>query len=400
MINEKMFGLGNEASIIRELFEYGNRRKEIVGEDNVFDFSIGNPNIPAPKEVNETLIDLLKNMDSVELHGYTSAPGDKNVRNMIAANLNERFNCDAKGELIYLTQGASASLSISLKALINEGDEVIVFTPFFPEYRVFITNAGGKMIEVQPDLSSFYPNFEDFEKKITSKTKAVIVNSPNNPTGVIYPIEVIEKIASILRKKQIEFNHEIYLCSDEPYRELIYKDVSYPFVTNYYDNSLVFYSFSKSISLPGERIGYILVSSKCKDSDRVYKAICGAGRSLGFICASSLFQFAIPHFVNSLSDLSKYKENCDILSNELSKLGYEYIQSDGAFYLFVKALEEDAVAFSKKALEYDLILVPSDSFGIKGYVRIAYCVSKKKIIDSLPAFKKLKEQYFHERSTK
>ena len=397
MINEKMFGLGNEASIIRELSEYGNKRKEIVGEDNVYDFSIGNPSIPAPLEVNETLIDLLKNMDSVSLHGYTSAPGDKHVRDMIASNLNERFNCKAKGELIYLTQGASASLSISLRALINEGDEVIVFAPFFPEYRIFINNAGGKMVEVQPDLSSFYPDFEDFSRKISYRTKAVIINSPNNPTGVIYPHDVIDKIASILKSKQIEYGHEIYLCSDEPYRELVYKEIEYPFITNYYDNSLVFYSFSKSISLPGERIGYILVSSKCKDSERVYKAICGAGRSLGFICASSLFQFALPKIVNSLSDLSKYKENRDILSKGLLDLGYEFIQSEGAFYLFVKALEDDAVAFCKKALKYDLILVPSDSFGIKGYVRIAYCVNKKRIIDSLPAFRKLKELYLEER---
>jgi aspartate aminotransferase len=396
MINEKMYELGKSGSVIRELFEFGKKQKAIFGEDKVYDFSIGNPSIPSPKEVTNEIKRLVSEVDPVLLHGYTSAQGDLGARNKIAENLNLRFNAGVKGDLIYLTQGASAGLTISLKALIvpNNQEEVIVFTPFFPEYSVFIDNAGGKEVRVSPSLDTMYPNMDEFKKKISFKTKAVIINSPNNPTGVVYPSEVIMQICDILKAKEKEYGHPIYLISDEPYRELVYIDnFTYPFITNYYKNSLVIYSLSKSVSLPGERIGYILVNPQMEEASHVFKAICGGGRSQGFVCASSLFQYVFKTAVDVTSDISKYKKNRDLLCSLLDELGYEYIPSHGAFYLFMKALEDDAYAFMEKAKEFNLMLVPSDSFGVKGYVRIAYCVKEKTIIDSKESFRKLKEYY-------
>lgn len=396
MINEKMYELGKSGSVIRELFEFGKKQKAIFGEDKVYDFSIGNPSIPSPKEVTNEIKRLVSEVDPVLLHGYTSAQGDLGARNKIAENLNLRFNAGVKGDLIYLTQGASAGLTISLKALIvpNNQEEVIVFTPFFPEYSVFIDNAGGKEVRVSPSLDTMYPNMDEFKKKISFKTKAVIINSPNNPTGVVYPSEVIMQICDILKAKEEEYGHPIYLISDEPYRELVYIDnFTYPFITNYYKNSLVIYSLSKSVSLPGERIGYILVNPQMEEASHVFKAICGGGRSQGFVCASSLFQHVFKTAVDVTSDISKYKKNRDLLCSLLDELGYEYIPSHGAFYLFMKALEDDAYAFMEKAKEFNLMLVPSDSFGVKGYVRIAYCVKEKTIIDSKESFRKLKEYY-------
>ena len=392
MFNEKMLGLGKQSSAIRELFEYGKIRKKEIGEDNVFDFSIGNPNVKTPDFVNEKLIEIIKNTDPVSLHGYTSASGNMKTRDAIAEYLNKTYGCNEQGKYIYLTLGAAASLSIAFNALLNEGDEVIVFTPFWPEYKVLAENAKGKMVFVNSD-DKFYPDFNDFENKITNKTKIVIINSPNNPTGVIYDEKVIKKIASIMNAKQKEYGHNIYLLSDEPYRELVYNNQKYPFVTNYYDNSLVAYSFSKSLSLPGERVGYLLVSSKMNNKDDVFACVCGSGRSLGFVCASSLFQELIPHVLGITSDLSVYKENRELLYNSLVSLGYDVIYPSGAFYMFVKALEEDDEAFSNVAKQEELLLVPSASFGIKGYVRISYCVANKTIKDSLPAFKRLMDRY-------
>lgn len=396
MINEKMYELGKSGSVIRELFEFGKKQKAIFGEDKVYDFSIGNPSIPSPKEVTNEIKRLVSEVDPVLLHGYTSAQGDLGARNKIAENLNLRFNAGVKGDLIYLTQGASAGLTISLKALIvpNNEEEVIIFTPFFPEYSVFIDNAGGKEVRVSPSLDTMYPNMDEFKEKISFKTKAVIINSPNNPTGVVYPSEVIMQICDILKAKEEEYGHPIYLISDEPYRELVYIDnFTYPFITNYYKNSLVIYSLSKSVSLPGERIGYILVNPQMEEASHVFKAICGGGRSQGFVCASSLFQYVFKTAVDVTSDISKYKKNRDLLCSLLDELGYEYIPSHGAFYIFMKALEDDAYAFMEKAKEFNLMLVPSDSFGVKGYVRIAYCVKEKTIIDSKESFRKLKEYY-------
>ncbi len=393
MYNKKMQNLGQNASAIRELFEYGKARKKEIGSDLVYDFSIGNPSVPCPSIVTDTLINLIKNTEATALHGYTSAAGDLNVRREIVSYLNKKYHTLLKENFTYLTLGAAASLTISLNALLNQDDEVIVFTPFFPEYKVFVEKANGKIVPVQTDNKTFMIDFDNLEKALNERTKAVIINSPNNPTGVVYPENVIKGLCKILKTKEDEYQHPIYLISDEPYRELIYDDIEYPFVTNYYDNSIVCYSFSKSLSLPGERIGYIIVNPNCENVNEVYQALCGAGRSLGFVCAGSLFQYMIPQVLGYTSDLKTYKENRDLLSNALTEYGYEVVNPNGAFYLFVKALCSDAKHFSEIAKKYELLLVPSDSFGCGGYVRISYCVSPKQIKDSLPAFKKLIDEF-------
>ena len=390
MVNEKSFLLGNTGSAIRELFEYGKKRKAVIGEDNVFDYSIGNPSIPSPKIVNETLIKLLTEMEPTALHGYTSGVGDLNVRKAIAEYVNKTYSINEKPELIYMTCGAAASLTITMNAILNVGEEIIALAPFFPEYRVFVEKAGGILNVVPCKREDFQIDFDLLAKAIHANTKGIIINSPNNPTGVVFKEDTIKKLAELLEKKQKEFNHDIYIISDEPYRELVYdEETIVPYVTKYYANTIVCYSFSKSISLPGERIGYILVSATANDAIRVYKAIAGAGRSLGFVCAPALFQHMIPSILGQTSDLSVYKKNRDLLFNALKEYGYEIAFPDGAFYLWVKALEEDANSFAEHAKKFELLLVPSDSFGMKGYVRIAYCQDPKMIERSLPAFKKL-----------
>lgn len=393
MFNEDMYKIGAKGSDIRELFEYGKRRKLEIGDDKVFDFSIGNPSVPSPSIVNETLIDLIQNVEPTKLHGYTSASGDNYVKSEIANYINNKYNANVSKDLIYMTCGAAASLSITFKALLNPNDEVIVIAPYFPEYKVFVENAFGKIVVVNSKLPSFLPDFDDLENKINENTKAVIINSPNNPTGVVYGKDVIEELASVLKKKEKELGTNIYLVSDEPYRELVYGDEIVPFITNYYHNSIVCYSFSKSLSLPGERIGYILVNSECVEAIKLYKTICGAGRSMGFVCAPALFQYMVPKCLGYTSDINVYKENRDILYKELTSYGYEVVKPEGAFYLFIKSLDEDSYTFSEFAKKYELLLVPSDSFGVKGYIRISYCVSRKQIVDSLPSFKKLIEDY-------
>lgn len=393
MYNSKMYSLGATGSAIRELFEYGKTRKSEIGEENVFDFSLGNPSIPSPKIVNDTLIELLQNTDPTRLHGYTSASGDDNVKIAIANYLNNTYNANIDSKLIYMTVGAAASLAISLKALLNKDEEVIIFAPYFPEYKVFVENALGKVKVVKCSEPNFIPDFDLFEKSINKNTKCVIINSPNNPTGVVYNEEIIVKLSNILKKKELEYQHNIYLISDEPYRELVYDNIKIPFITNYYHNSIICYSFSKSLSLPGERIGYIIVSSSCNNSLDIYKSICGAGRSLGFVCAPSIFQYMIPKCLGYTSDLKLYEDNKNLLYNELIKYGYEVVKPKGAFYLFMKSLTPSSIDFSILARKYELLLVPSDSFGYDGYVRIAYCVSIDLIKRSLPAFKKLIEDY-------
>lgn len=395
-----MLHLGKERSAIRELFEQGKILKERYGEDKVFDFSIGNPFVPSPIKLNDTLIKLINDDRndhddmSFSLHGYTSAAGDKSVRSSIASYLNDTYKAEISPDYVYVSVGAAAGLAASLRAIIsNPDDEVIIFAPFFPEYKVFINNAGAKAVEVAPDYNTFYPDLSDFRNKLTKKTSAIIVNSPNNPTGILYKADIIEEISNILKEKEREYNHPIYLISDEPYRELIYDDTAYPFITKFYDDSIITYSFSKSLSIPGERIGYIIVNPKCKDRDDVFAAICGAARSLGYVCAPSLFQYMIPEVQGVTSDISVYRDNANYLYNELAKIGYEIIKPDGAFYMLMKTLDDDDLAFSKKALGFNLLLVPSESFGIKGYVRIAYCQSKQKIMDSIPNFQKLYNSY-------
>ena len=393
MINEKMLALGSKRSIIREIFEYCKARAAEIGAENVYDFSIGNPSVPAPAEIGEVIRDLVENCDSVSLHGYTSAQGDAGTRAAIADHINSRFGTKLTADSIYMTCGAAASLTISLKAIMNEGDECVLFAPFFTEYRVFVENAGGRVVVSNPEMPSFQIDVCDFEEKITEKTKAVIINSPNNPSGVVYTEETLKAVTDLLKKKEAEYGHPLYLIADEPYRELTFGDVKVPYLMNYYPDTVVCYSYSKALSLPGERIGYIAVSPEMQDSRSVYLAVCGAGRSLGYVCAPSLFQQVIKRAVAATVDVNVYKENRDLLYNSLTSYGYECVKPDGAFYLFVKALEPDAYRFFERAKAREILVVPCDDFGVSGYVRIAYCVDKARIERSLPSFKALAEEY-------
>ena len=394
MVNETMKQLGNVRSVIRELFEYGNRRRAEVGEDRVYDFSLGNPNVPAPAEVNETIRSLLDEKDDVYLHGYTSAQGDANTRKAIADDLNRRFGTSFRPDNFYMTCGAAASLKITITALHTEGDEMIAITPFFPEYRVFIETAGAKLVVVPSDPDTFQIDFDRLEEAVTEKTKAVIVNSPNNPSGVVIREEGIRKLADFLQKKEKAYGHTIYLITDEPYRELVYDaEIRVPFVTKYYRDTIVCYSYSKSLSMPGDRIGYILVPDEVDGSADLYAAVCGAGRALGYVCAPALAQHVVERVTGQVSDLSVYKTNRDLLYDALTADGFTCVHPDGAFYLFMKSPVPDAGAFCLKARDYELLIVPADSFGTPGYVRIAYCVTTKQIQDSLPAFKALAAAY-------
>lgn len=396
MVSKDMLALGKKSSIIREIFEYAKVRREEIGAENVFDFSLGNPSIPAPAVVGETMQKLLAETDPVLLHGYTSAPGDLGVRQTIANHVKERFGLEANPNLIYMTCGAAASLTISLKALCSEGDEVILLAPFFPEYQVFVRNAGAVPVIVAGHDGAFDIDFDALAAAITTNTRAVIVNSPNNPSGVVLNKECISQLAALLTEKSAEIGRPIAIIADEPYRELVYGDVEVPYIPCYYDNTLVCYSYSKSLSLPGERIGYILVAPAMKSAGDVFAAICGAGRSLGYVCAPSLLQLTVAACDGTPPDLTAYDENRTLLYESLTKIGYEAIRPDGAFYLFVKALEEDATAFYEKAKKHELLLVPSDSFGVPGYVRIAYCVSNDQIRRSIPAFEALYKEYHKE----
>ncbi len=391
MINEQAKKLGENRSVIREIFEYAKIRSKEIGKDNVFDFSIGNPSVPAPDCVNEALKDIIDEIPSVLLHGYTSAQGDLSVRETVAERLNNAHGVNISADNIYMTCGAAASLTITLKALCNAGDEVITFAPYFTEYKVFAENAGAKLTVVESD-TDFQIDFEKLNAAINENTKAVLINSPNNPSGVVYSENTVKKLAKTLKEKSEQYNKVIYLIADEPYRELVYDDIKVPFVMNYYGDSVVCYSYSKSLSLPGERIGYIAVSPACKETG-VYAAVCGAGRSLGFVCAPALFQQLVKRCGDKTADVSVYKKNRDVLTSALSEYGYFFAKPDGAFYLFVKALEEDAYAFCERAKKYELLLVPCDDFGVKGYVRVAYCVSTDMINRALPSFKKLYEDY-------
>lgn len=393
MVAKKMLGLGRNNSVIRDIAEYGRLRCEQVGSENVFDFSIGNPNVPAPQIVTDTLQALIEQTPAVSLHAYTSAPGDHSVRQAVAQYVRDTFGYPAKTEYIYMTAGASASLAITLNAIAEEGDEVIVFTPYFPEYRVFIEKTGAWFVAVSSAEKTFQIDPDALEAAVNEHTKAVIVNSPSNPTGVVLNRESIETLCTILTAKSEAYGHSIYLIADEPYRELVYGDTQVPYIPLFYKNTIVCYSFSKSLSLPGERIGYILVSPEAEDAGAVFDAVCGAGRALGYICAPSLLQQLIKSCLGMTSDISVYDENRKLLYGALTEYGYEAVYPDGAFYLFVKALEPDANAFCEKAKAFDLLFVPADSFGCPGYVRIAYCVTTDQIRRSLPSFKKLAALY-------
>lgn len=391
MYNETMYERGNAPSAIRELFAYGMERKDQIGEDKVFDFSIGNPSVPAPDSVAETIRELA-DMAPAQLHAYSAAQGLESTRAAIAENLNKRFGTHYTVDNLYLTMGAAACLSACFTALIKPGDETIVIAPYFPEYRIWIEFAGGVCVEVPAREDNFQIDLDALEQVITEKTKAVVINTPNNPVGTVYTRETLEGLADVLVQAEQRFGHDIYLISDEPYRELTY-GVEVPWVPAIYPNTLVCYSWSKSLSLPGDRIGYVLVPNEVHDSREVYLAVCGAGRSLGYICAPVFFQRVIERCVDEPTNVEAYAVNREILTHALDELGYEYIEPDGAFYLWIKALEPDAQAFSNKAKEHELLLVPSDSFGVDGWVRAGYCIDKSTIEHSIPAFAALKADY-------
>lgn len=394
MLPQDSLKFGKAGNLIREIAAYAGARAAEIGAENVFNFSIGNPNVAAPAVVEQTLRQLLDTVPSVDLHAYTAAPGIYAVRQAIVDYLRAQFDVHYSADDLYMTAGASAALAIVCKAVLLPGDEVIIFAPFYPEYSVYAECYGGVPVILKCRESDFQIDMAQFEAAITEKTKIVIINSPNNPSGSILSEETIQAMAELLRRKQAEYGHEIYILADEPYRELVYDaDTVVPFIPKYYDNTILCYSYSKCLSLPGERMGYVLVPPQVENSRDVYAAVCGAGRILGYVNNTSLFQYMLPACLGATADLSVYKTNRDLLYSTLTQYGYEMVRPDGAFYLFVKSLEPDAVAFCEKAKEFELILVPGDCFGYPGYVRVSYCVATETIEKSLPAFEALAKAY-------
>ena len=393
MYNKTMYELGSHRSVIRDLFEFGKKRAAEVGADKVYDFSLGNPNVPAPDGVKEAAERLLAMPDNTVLHGYTSAQGDAEVRKAVADNINARFGAGVSPDFIYMTCGAAASLTVTLNALYEDGDEFILLAPFFPEYSVFVKAAGGTPVVVPFDEKTFAPDLSALEKAVTPHTKGIIVNSPNNPSGTVYTRKTLDGIVSLLERKSAEYGRKIVLIADEPYRELVYDDIEVPYLPNLYPDTVVCYSYSKSLSLPGERIGYIAISPRMTEKENVYAAVCGAGRALGYVCAPSMFQRVAAACVNERPDITAYRRNRDLIYSALTEMGYDCVHPDGAFYLFVRSPEPDANAFSERAKTFGLLIVPGDTFGAPGYVRISYCVSPDMIERSLPAFRDLINTY-------
>lgn len=394
MLSKEVLELSKQHSVIRDIFEFGMRRAKEVGAENVFDFSIGNPSVPAPKEVDETAMRLLKESNPVDIHGYTSNAGVLEVRDRIAKSLNHRFGTNYNADNIFMTIGAAASLGICFKSLVNgPEDEIITFAPYFPEYQVYAKGAGCKLTVVPADTSSFQINFDVLEEVFNEHTKVVLINSPNNPSGVVYSKETIQTLANLLERKQKEFGHSIYIITDEPYREIVYDGFEVPYVPHYYKNTLVGYSFSKSLSIPGERIGYIVAPSEAEDYEDLLPVFIAAGRLLSYVSVPTLYQKVVGECVDLTADLSIYEKNKNIFYNALIDMGYECVEPGGAFYLFPKALEEDANAFCERAKKYDLLIVPGDSFGCPGHVRISYCVPTERIEKALPLFQKLMDEY-------
>lgn len=394
MYNKRAYELGSVRSVIRELFEYGKKRAAEVGADKVYDFSLGNPSVAPPAEVEESIRDLTAAPEPVKLHGYTSAQGDQGVREAIAEYIRESFGVPMTADYIYMTCGAAAALTITLNALVaDKGQNVVVPAPYFPEYKVFVEAAGAEFRVCPMRTEDFSPDMDAMEKAIDSSTAAVIVNSPNNPSGVVYSKECVERICKLLGDKSAEYGHPIYLISDEPYRELVYGGEAPEYIMNHYKNTVVCYSYSKSLSLPGERIGYIAVSPEAVDAREIYLAVMGAGRALGYVCAPSLMQYVVKRCLYLSPDIASYEENRELIYGALTKMGYNCVRPDGAFYLFVAAPGGDSEAFSEKAKEYGILVVPGDGFGAPGYVRISYCVAKKTIENSLPAFEALLKEY-------
>ena len=393
MISEKMKPYVKNNSAIRMMFEEGNRLRAKYGAAKVFDFSLGNPSVPAPDSVREAIIELVNNTDPTVLHGYMSNAGFEDVRQTIAESLNRRFDTKFSAKNLIMTVGAASGLNVILKTVLNPGEEVIVFAPYFLEYGAYVRNYDGVLVEISPDTTTFQPNLAEFEQKITPKTKAVIVNTPHNPTGVVYSEETIRKLSAILEAKQKEFGTVIYLISDEPYRELAYDGVEVPYLTKYYDNTVVGYSYSKSLSLPGERIGYLVIPDEADGSEELISAATIANRTLGCVNAPSLIQKVVAKCVDAKTDLAAYDKNRQALYNGLKECGFECIKPQGAFYLFVKSPVEDEKAFCEAGKKYNILMVPGSSFACPGYVRLAYCVSYDTIVNSLPEFKKLAAEY-------
>ena len=393
MISEKMKPYVKNNSAIRMMFEEGNRLRAKYGADKVFDFSLGNPSVPAPDSVREAIIELVNTTDPTVLHGYMSNAGFEDVRQTIAESLNRRFDTKFSAKNLIMTVGAASGLNVILKTILNPGEEVIVFAPYFLEYGAYVRNYDGVLVEISPDTTTFQPNLAEFEQKITPKTRAVIVNTPHNPTGVVYSEETIKKLSAILEAKQKEFGTVIYLISDEPYRELAYVGGEVPYLTKYYNNTVVGYSYSKSLSLPGERIGYLVIPDEADGSEELISAATIANRTLGCVNAPSLIQKVVAKCVDAKTDLAAYDKNRQSLYNGLKECGFECIKPQGAFYLFVKSPVEDEKAFCEAGKKYNILMVPGSSFACPGYVRLAYCVSYETIVNSLPEFKKLAAEY-------
>ena len=395
MVNQEYYNLGTAPSVIRQLFAYGLEQAAKVGADKVYDYSLGNPSIPAPKKVNESIHKIVDETDSIKLHGYSMAPGFEAARAAVAKDLANRFGLDVKASELFFTCGAAPALISIIKALIVDADtEIMAIAPFFPEYRPFVNANGGKLVVVPADTKAFQIHLDEVEKRITKHTQAIIVNSPNNPSGVVYTEETLKGLAALLERKSAEYGHPIYIIADEPYRELVYGGVKVPFIPCLYKNTIVCYSYSKSLSLPGERIGYVYVPGFADDSHDVYAAIAGAARIMGHVCPPTLMQKVIEYCAEERPDLVAYDENRNLLYSSLREMGYECAKPDGAFYLFVKAPNGDANAFSEKAkLEHNLLVVPADGFGCPGYFRLSYCVANDMIQRSLPAFKAMIESY-------
>ena len=392
MISKKMLDLGTKRSVIRDIFEYGSKLAKEIGAENVLDFSLGNPSTPAPREVANTIKYMVEGLSPKDYNSYTSSAGDTDTRLAVAKNLNKRFSTDYTDKNIFMTCGASASLNIIFKAIIESDDEIIVNIPYFPEYKVFIEGQGGKPVFVKCS-ENLCLDISEIENKINENTKAILINSPNNPSGVIYPKENLSALTELLERKQNEYSHPIFLISDEPYRELVFTDEKSEFLPNLYNNTLVAYSWSKSLSLPGERIGYILVPNKVKNHEDVFAAVGGAARVLGYVCAPSMFQYVVKSCVDVEPNIGVYRTNRNILFKELLKMGYTVANPNGAFYMFIKSPNDDGVDFCERAKKYNMLLVPGEGFGMKEYVRLSFCVETEKIEKSIDIFKKLISEY-------
>ena len=393
MLSKRYVDMLSEKDIIFEIAGMAKRRAQEIGEENVYNFSLGNPSVPAPEAVNQTIHDILNDTPTLQIHSYGPSAGLPQVRAQLAQSLNRRFGMDYRPEHLFMASGAAGALGHALRAVTEPGDEIIVFAPYFPEYKVFIEGAGAKMVLIPPEIEHFQIDFDALERSITPHTKGVVVNTPNNPSGVVYSRQTLEKLASVLTAKSQEYGHPIYLISDEPYREIVFQGFEVPWVPHIYKDTIVCYSFSKSLSLPGERLGYVLVPGDVTDAKEVYAAVAGAGRSLGYVNAPSLFQQVTSLCCDMTSDLAVYERNCKLLVTSLREMGYHVAEPGGAFYLFPRSLEPDDMAFSERAKQFDLLLVPGSGFGAPGHVRIAYCVQTERIERALPKFKALADSY-------